>query len=149
MRSPAPPATDHPQLAPSHWSLNQPDPLQLEPLQELPLQELPDQLEPLHELPLHELPDQLEPLHELPLQELPDQLEPLHELPLHELPDQLLPEASRAAMDVESNGCPKMSCSPWRTTPFSDRWPSPRESSSEPLPVDHLALPGGGGGGGD
>ena len=131
--------THQPQLATSH-----PSPDQLEPLQSLPLQELPDQLEPSHELPLQELPDQLEPLHELPLQELPDQLEPLHELPLQELPDQLEPFqvppdqldpiASRKAILTELNGCPKMSWFPWSTTPPSERWFEPRAASSEPVP---------------
>ena len=69
-------------------------------------------------MPDHELTDQLEPLHELPLQ-----LEPLHELPDQDEPfqlppDQLWPAASSAAIAAESNGMPKMSCSPWSTTPF-------------------------------
>src|SRR5579884_854890 len=121
-------ADQRPQLAPSHCALDQLDPLQLEPLQELPLHELPDQLEPLHGLP-----DQLLPLHELPLHELPDQLEPFH-LP----PDQLDPAASSAAICVELNGLPKMSCSPWSTTPFKVRWSEPRAASSDPVPVEGI-----------
>jgi hypothetical protein len=97
----------------------------------LPLQERADQLDPLHELPdqldpLQELPDQLDPLHELP-----DQLEPF-QVP----PDQLDPVASRAAITVELKGCPKMSCSPWSTTPFMLMWSVPREASRRPAPVE-------------
>ena len=73
--------------------------------------ELPDQDEPLHELPDHDDPLQLEPLHELP-----DQDEPFQKLP-----DQLWPAASKSAITAELNGLPKMSCSPWSTTPFSVR----------------------------
>jgi hypothetical protein len=138
--------THQPQLAPSHCEPDQLEPLQLEPLhelplQELPLQELPDQLEPLQELPdqtrslqlepLHELPDQLEPLQELPDHELPDQLEPFQTPP-----DQLEPAASSAAMTAELKGWPKMSCSPWSTTPFIETWSLPREASRLPIPVD-------------
>src|SRR5579884_2209089 len=82
-----------------------------------------DQLDPL----------QLLPLHELPLHELPDQLEPFH-LP----PDQLDPAASSAAICVELNGLPKMSCSPWSTTPFKVRWSEPRAASSDPVPVEGI-----------
>src|SRR5215475_2239532 len=112
---------DQPQLAPSHDALDQLLPLQLEPLQ----------LEPLHELPDQRRLLQLEPLHELPLHELPDQLEPFH-LP----PDQLEPLASRAAIEAELKGLPKMSVSPWSTTPSRLRWSLPREASSEPMPVE-------------
>ena len=124
-------------------------PLHELPDQELPLQLLPDQVEPLHELPDHELPDhelpdQLLPLHELPDHELPDQLEPDHELPDQVLPFQVppdheLPAASRAAIAAESNGWPKMSCSPDRTTPSRVRCSEPRAASSEPVPVDGFA----------
>src|SRR3954453_318714 len=85
---------------------------------ELPDQELPDQL-----LPDHELPDQLLPDQELPDHELPDQ-----ELPFQTPPDQELALASAAAIRRESNGIPKMSCSPARTTPSRVRCSWPRES---------------------
>ena len=122
-----------------------------------------DQLEPLHESPLHELPDQLEPLHELPLQELPDQLEPLHELPPQEMPDQLEPlqelrstscltSWSRSTYRPTSSGRPlrgrpsrpsRRACRRCPPRPGARRRSSrglspPRESSSEPTPVDHL-----------
>ena len=35
-------------------------------------------------------------------------------------PDQLWPAASKDAIAAELNGMPKMSCSPWSTTPFSE-----------------------------
>src|SRR5579884_2714795 len=101
--SPAPRVEGQPQLAPSHDPLDQLLPLQLEPLQLEPLHELPDQEEPLHELPDHD-----EPLHELPV----------HTDPFQPPPDQLEPAASRPAIEPESKGWPKMSCSPCRTTPF-------------------------------
>ena len=80
------------------------------------------------------------PDQEEPLQELPDQEEPLHELPDHEEPfhmppDQLEPAASSAAIEPEENGLPKMSCSPWSTTPLLEMWSVPREASREPVPV--------------
>ena len=122
---------------------------QLEPDQELPDQLDPDQELPDHELPLQLLPDQLDPLHELPLHELPlhelpDQLEPDHELPDQVLPFQVppdheLPAASSAAIAAESNGWPKMSCSPERTTPSRVRCSEPRASSREPVPDDGFA----------
>ena len=100
---------------------------------ELPLQELPDQDEPLQEFADHDEPLQLDPLqatrHE-PLHELPDQDEPF-QIP----PDQLEPAASSAAIAAELKGMPKMSCSPWSTTPFIEMWSVPREASSEPVPV--------------
>jgi hypothetical protein len=70
-----------------------------------------------HEEPLHELPDQLEPVQLSPDQLLPFQLSPDQLLPFQLPPDQLLPCASSFAIAVESNGCPKMSCSPVRTMP--------------------------------
>ena len=91
----------------------------------MPDQLEPLQLEPLHDEPLHELPDQEEPF-----QELPDQLEPF-QVP----PDQLEPAASSAAMAADTNGLPKMSCSPWSTTPFIEMWSEPRAASSDPVPV--------------
>jgi hypothetical protein len=39
-------------------------------------------------------------------------------LPFHVPPDQLEADASDAAIALESNACPKMSCSPVSTTPF-------------------------------
>ena len=75
--------------------------------------------------PLHELPDQDEPLHELPDQDEPFQTPP----------DQLEPAASSAAMAAELKGIPKMSCSPWSTTPLIEMWSVPREASRDPVPV--------------
>jgi hypothetical protein len=89
-----------------------------------------DQLLPDHELPDQLLPDHEEPDQLLPDHELPDQL-----LPFHVPPDQEIPAASRAAMAAESNGLPKMSCSPLRTTPSRVRWSDPRDPSSVPVPV--------------
>src|SRR5579862_6658902 len=105
-----------PQLAPSHWALDQVEPLQVEPLHVFPLHVLPDQV-----VPLHVLPDQVEPLHVLPLQVLPDQVDPFHTPP-----DQLAPAASRSAIRTELKGWPKMSSLPWSTTPLSERWFEPR-----------------------
>jgi hypothetical protein len=51
-------------------------------------------------------------------------------------PDQLDPAASSAAIAAELKGAPKMSCSPWRTTPLSETWSVPREASSDPVPVE-------------
>jgi hypothetical protein len=89
---------------------------------ELELHELPDHELELQELPDHELPDQELPDQELPDQELPDQELPLHDDPLQLLPfqrppDQLEPVASRIAIVAASKGLPKMSFSPWSTTP--------------------------------
>ena len=72
----------------------------------------PGPAEPDHELPDHEEPDQLLPDQVLPDQLLPDQLLLDQELPFQVPPDQLCPSASRAAIASESNGLPKMSCSP-------------------------------------
>ena len=76
--------------------------------------------------PDHDEPLQLEPLHELP-----DQDEPFQKLP-----DQLWPAASKSAITAELKGMPKMSCSPWSTTPLTEMWSLPRDASSEPVPVD-------------
>src|SRR5262245_39944522 len=112
----------YPQLAPIHESLDHVLPLQAEPDQPEPDQLGPDQPHPLHVFPVQILelqlePDQLFPDHVLPLQELPLHDEPDHVLPFHLPPDQLLPDASSFAMAAASNGMPKMSCSPDRTTP--------------------------------
>jgi hypothetical protein len=47
----------------------------------------------------------------------PDHVEPLQLDAFHVPPDQLDAEASSAAIAAESNGFPKMSCSPLRTLP--------------------------------
>ena len=39
-------------------------------------------------------------------------------------------------MAAELKGWPKMSCSPWSTTPFSEMWSLPRDASRLPVPVD-------------
>ena len=39
-------------------------------------------------------------------------------------------------MAAELNGMPKMSCSPWSTTPSIEMWSVPRDASSEPVPVE-------------
>jgi hypothetical protein len=92
---------------------------------------LSDQLEPL----------QLDPLQLDPLQELPDHEDPLQELPVQTEPFQVPPDqaesaASSAAIAVESKGWPKMSCSPWSTTPSIETWSLPREASSRPRPFE-------------
>ena len=147
LESPAPPATYQPQLAPAMRTCRpRAQPLQLLPLHELRSTCCLDQLEPLQRsCPTSECRDQLEPLHELPLQELPDQLEPLHELPVQLAPvqvlpfqvppDQLVPAASSAAIAAESNGRPKMSCSPLSTTPSSRGGRCRAAASSEPRAV--------------
>src|SRR5690349_9655939 len=103
---------------------------ELSPLELLPDHELPDQ-----ELPDQEFPDQLLPDHELPLQELPLQELPDQTLPFQVPPLQEAPAASSSAIEDASNAWPKMSISPWSTTPSRVRWSSPRETSSEPVPV--------------
>jgi hypothetical protein len=123
------------QLLPDQLEPDHDDPDQLEPdhveLDHVELDQLlPDQLEPDHVLP-----DQLEPDQELPDHVEPDQLEPDHVLPFHTPPDQLLPAASSAAIASESNGMPKMSCSPASVTPFAVRWSLPRAPSRLPVPV--------------
>ena len=82
------------------------------------------------------LPDQLLPLQVELLQVEPLQVLPLHVLAFHVPPDQVDAAASSAAMPGESNGMPKMSCSPLRTMPSRVRWSVPRESSTEPVPVE-------------
>jgi hypothetical protein len=134
------------QLLPDHELPDHEFPDQLLPDHEFPLQEFPDQLLPLQELPDHEFPLQEFPDQLLPLQELPDHEFPLQELPLQEFPDQLLPfqmpplqllpAASRRAIAPESKAWPKMSTAPLRTTPSRVRCSVPRESSSEPIPLD-------------
>lgn len=115
------------------------------PDHELPDQVLPDQLLPDQVLPLHVLPLQVLPDHELPLQVLPDhvlpdQVLPDQVLPFQVPPDQVLPAACKVAMDALLKVLPKMSFSPWRTTPFVVRWSLPRAASSEPVPVAFVKL---------
>src|SRR5439155_1483404 len=129
------------QLLPLQLEPDQLLPLQLEPDQLLPLQLLPLQLEPDQLLPLQLEPDQLLPLQLEPDQLLPLQLpslqlEPDQVLPFQEPPDQLLPDASSTAITGALKLWPKMSCSPFKTTPSAVRWSEPRALSSEPTPVD-------------
>src|SRR5206468_1030638 len=93
--------------------------------------ELPDQELPLQELPLQELPLQELPDHELPLQELPDQ-----ELPFQRPPDQELPRPSSVAIVAETNGIPKMSCSPESVTPSLTSLTLPRKRPLVTPPVE-------------
>ena len=82
-----------------------------------PLQLLPDQLLP-DQVPLDQLePDQLLPAQSVPAQLFPAQLLPVQVLPFQRPPCQLLAKPSSLAISAESNGLPKMSCSPLSTTP--------------------------------
>ena len=56
--------------------------------------------------------------------------------PFHIPPDQLDPVASSAAIVDETNGLPKMSCSPWSATGPIEMWSVPRDASREPVPVE-------------
>ena len=110
-------------------------------LHELLDHELLDQELPDHELEDHELADQELPDQELELHELADQELPDHELPDQELRFQTPPDhdeaaASRVAIADASNCTPKMSRSPWSVTPLFTTWTEPRDSSSEPVPVE-------------
>ena len=85
------------------------------------------------------------PDHVLPLQVLPDQVLLDHVLPDHVLPFQSPStqddcEASAAAICLESNSFPKMSTSPMSGRPPSVRCSVPRDSSSEPVPVDQAIV---------
>jgi hypothetical protein len=111
-------------------SLDHDDPDQDEPDQDDPDHDDPDQLEPDHDDPDQLEPDHVEPDHVDPDQLDPDQLDPDQLKPFHRPPDQLLPAVPGA------KGCPKMSISPCRTTPSLVRWSRPRDSSTEPVPVE-------------
>jgi hypothetical protein len=62
-------------------------------------------------------------------------VEPDHVLPFQTPSDQLVYAASAAAIATESNGLPKMSCSPVSVTPSAVRWSLPRAASRLPEPV--------------
>jgi hypothetical protein len=107
------------------------------PDQELRLQEFLDQGLELHEAPLHEAWDQVVVAHSFLVHELfVVQTEPVHGSPFHDPPLQLVPAQANCAIAPELHEAPKMSRSPVSVCPFIERWPLPRESSSDPVPVD-------------
>src|SRR5438552_8386431 len=61
---------------------------------------------------------------------------PAQPLPLYVPPFQLVPASSACACAAELQVAPKMSCSPASSTPLFTRCAVPRESSSDPVPVD-------------
>src|SRR5437588_255994 len=65
-----------------------------------------------------------------------DQALPDQPLPDQPLPDQAEPAASALASAAVSMVRPKTSRSPVRLRPNQPTWKEPRESSSEPVPVD-------------
>src|SRR4029453_2078462 len=128
-------------LHPLHDSVAHTPPLQGAPLQKSPLQVLALQALASQAL-LGETPeDQVLALQESPLQVLALQESPLHASPLQVLafqspPDQDFACASSEAISAALNVEPMMSRSPSSTTPSIEMWSWPRESSSEPTPVE-------------
>ncbi len=65
-----------------------------------------------------------------------DQAVPTRERPSQSPSVQTVPAARALASALELRGWPKMSTSPWSTTPFSSSRTEPRASSMSPLPFD-------------
>jgi hypothetical protein len=103
-------------------------------------QVLDDQVLELQVWLLQSVPDQVWLLQVWLLHAFPSQSLPDHVLPFQSPPDQEACAASRPAMALASKGSPKMSCSPVNGTTPSTRCWVPRESSSEPVPVDHAIV---------
>src|SRR4029079_1730484 len=91
----------------------------------------------VQDLAVHDLADQSVPVHERASQEpAPDQVSVVHATSRHVPPLQGVGVAAQAA---PSHGCPKMSCSPLRTSVPLVTWAVPRAPSSVPVPVAPVA----------
>src|SRR5687768_6367784 len=121
-------------------------PDQVMPDQVMPDQVMPDHVMPDQVMPDHVMPDQVMPDHVMPLQVMPDHVMPDQVMPDHVMPDQVIPDhvmplqspplRRPAAQLRASKERPRTSTSPRTVRPPTVTCTEPRESSSEPIPVE-------------
>jgi hypothetical protein len=95
----------------------------------------PDQTSLDHIRPDHIRPDQLVAAQSLPVKLAPDHIRPFQVPPV-----QAVPAVRRDARVAVLTASPKMSRSPFRTTPLSTRCAVPRALSRVPVPVELVEL---------
>src|SRR5918998_2314156 len=101
---------------------------------------MPDQVMPDHVMPLQVMPDHVMPLQVMPDHVMPDQVIPDHVMPDHVMPFQLVWASTPAAQLRALKERPRTSTSPRTVRPPTVTCTEPRESSSEPTPVEILWL---------
>ena len=114
---------------------DQPSPDHMRPVQ-VPADHMrPDHMRPDQTSLDHIRPDHIRPNQVVAVQVMPLKLEPDHMRPFQVPPVQAVPASRLEARVLVETGSPKMSRSPFSTTPLSTRWALPQASSRLPVPV--------------